>query len=296
MAYITKEKFLTKEWFKAYLLIVIGSFIMATGFVLFISPYKLAPGGVYGVAIVIHHIFNLPIGAIGLLIDIPLTLIAIKILGPRFGVKTVIGFVLLSAWVSLLEFTWGYEPLVENDPLLSSIFGALLLGFGLGLIFRSKASSGGSDIVAMILSKYTRLPVGQLLIAVDASIVLIALVVFDDWKIPLYSWIVIFITGKVIDAVIQGVNYEKTCIIVSEKSDEIKQKILTDLNRGGTVITAKGMYSGSEKEMIYTVVNNREVAMLEDFIREIDENAFMTVINANEIFGNGFRSFGSKKI
>ncbi|PLW94802.1 MAG: YitT family protein [Marinilabiliales bacterium] len=296
MAYITKEKFLSKDWFKAYLLIVIGSFIMAAGFVLFISPYKLAPGGVYGIAIMLHHLFELPIGVIGLAIDIPLTIIAIKILGPRFGVKTVVGFVLLSGWISLLEFSWGYEPLVEGDPLLSSIFGALLLGFGLGLIFRSKASSGGSDIIAMILSKYTRLPVGQLLIAVDASIVLVALVAFDDWKIPLYSWIVIFITGKVIDAVIQGVNYEKTCIIVSEKSTEIKEKILTDLNRGGTVIPAKGMYSGSEKEMIYTVVNRREVAMLEDFIREIDENAFMTVINANEIFGNGFKSYGDKQV
>lgn len=296
MAYITKEKFLSKIWFRAYLLIVVGSFIMAVGFVLFISPYKLAPGGVYGVAIVLHHLFELPIGAVGLIIDIPLTLIAIKVLGPRFGIKTVVGFVLLSAWITLLEFTWGYEPLVEGDPLISAVFGALLIGFGLGLIFRSKASSGGSDIVAMILSKYTKLPVGQLLIAVDAAIVLIALVAFDDWKIPLYSWIVIFITGKVVDAVIQGVNYEKTCIIVSDKSEEIKEKILKDLNRGGTVIPVKGMYSGTDKEMIYTVVNRREVAMMEDFIREIDDKAFMTVINANEIFGNGFKSYGESQV
>ena len=291
MSYVTKEKFLSAEWFRAYLLIVVGSFIMAAGFVFFISPYKLAPGGVYGIAIVLHYLINTPIGLVGICIDIPLTLIAIKILGPKFGVKTVVGFVLLSGWISLLEFTWGYEPLVEGDPLLSSIFGGLLIGFGLGLIFKSKASSGGSDIIAMILNKYTKIPVGQLLIAVDATIVMISLIAFDDWKIPLYSWIVIFITGKVVDAVIQGVSYDKTCMIITDKPEEVSKKILEDLNRGGTFIQAKGMYSGQQKDMIYTVVNRREVSILQDYIRQVDPNAFMTVIDANEIVGNGFKPF-----
>lgn len=294
MAYITREKFLSAEWFKVYLLIFVGSFIMAAGFVLFISPYKLAPGGVYGIAIVLHYLINTPIGLIGIAIDIPLTIIAIRVLGPKFGVKTVVGFTLLSAWISLLEFTWGYDPLVEGDPLLSSIFGGVLIGFGLGLIFKSKASSGGSDIVAMIINKYTKLPVGQLLIAVDASIVMISLIAFDDWKIPLYSWIVIFITGRVVDAVIQGISYDKTCMIITDKPDEVSRKILEDLNRGGTFIKARGMYSGQEKDMIYTVVNRREVAILQDFIRQTDPNAFMSVIDANEIVGNGFKPFSEK--
>jgi uncharacterized membrane-anchored protein YitT (DUF2179 family) len=295
MAYITKEKLFSVAWFKAYSMILIGSFIMAAGFVLFVSPYKMAPGGVYGIAIVLHYVLNLPIGLIGLAIDIPLTIIAIRILGPKFGIKTIAGFVLLSGWISLLEFTWGYQPLVEGDPLLSAIFGGLLIGFGLGLIFRSKASSGGSDIIAMILNKYTGVSVGQLLIVVDATIVLISLVAFDDWKIPLYSWIVIFISGKVVDAVIQGVSYDKTCIIISDKPDEIRDRILNDLNRGGTFIPAKGMYSGDDKRMIYTVVSRREVAMLQDYIREIDPSAFMTVIDANEIFGDGFKQLPDKQ-
>ncbi|PKP05093.1 MAG: YitT family protein [Bacteroidetes bacterium HGW-Bacteroidetes-6] len=294
MAYLTREKLFSAAWFKVYSMILVGSFIMAAGFVLFVSPYKLAPGGVYGIAIVLHYVLDLPIGLVGLAIDIPLTIIAIRILGPKFGVKTIAGFVLLSGWISLLEFTWGYEPLVEGDPLLSAIFGGLLIGFGLGLIFRSKASSGGSDIVAMILNKYTGISVGQLLIVVDAAIVMISLVAFDDWKIPLYSWIVIFISGKVIDAVIQGVSYDKTCIIISDRPDEIRDRILNDLNRGGTFIPAKGMYSGDDKRMIYTVVSRREVAMLQDYIREIDPAAFMTVIDANEIFGDGFKQLPEK--
>ena len=291
MSYVTKEKLFTKSWIQVWSLIIIGTFIMAVGFVLFISPYKLAPGGVYGVAIILHHIFGFPIGISGLLMDIPLTIIAIRILGPKFGVKTIFGFILLSGFITLLEFTWGYEPLVEGDALLSTIFGGVLVGLGLGLVFKSRASSGGSDIIAMILAKYTKLPVGQLLIFVDASIVMLGLLAFEDWKIPLYSWIAIFITGKMIDVVMQGISYDKTLFIISDKHEAIRDKIINDLQRGGTFIQAKGMYNGSEKQMIFTVVSRREMAILQNFIHNEDPQAFMTVIDANEIIGNGFKSF-----
>lgn len=296
MSYVTKEKPFTKSWLKVWSFIVVGTFIMAMGFVFFISPYRLAPGGVYGIAIILHHLFGFPIGISGLLMDIPLTLIGIRILGPRFGVKTIFGFILLSGFITLLEFTWGYEPLVEGDALLSSIFGGVLIGLGLGLVFKSRASSGGSDIIAMIIAKYTKLPVGQLLIFVDAAIVLLGLVAFEDWKIPLYSWIVIFITGKMIDIVMQGISYDKTIYIISDKHEAIRDKIINDLQRGGTFIQAKGMYNGLEKQMIFTVVNRREMAILQNFIYREDPNAFMTVIDANEIIGNGFKSFEQSQI
>lgn len=290
MAFVTKEKFLSKEWFVVYSLILIGTFIMAAGFVLFISPYKLAPGGVYGIAIILHHLFDFPIGLSALVMDIPLTILGIKILGPRFGIKTIVGFVSTSLWVSLLEFTYGYEPLVENDALLSAIFGGVLIGVGLGLVFKSRATSGGSDIIAMIFAKYTHLPIGQLLIMVDSAIVLLGLAAFGRWEIPLYSWIVIFISGKVIDIVLQGLDYDKTLFIVSNKQEEIRQKILVDLNRGGTILNGKGMYNGQDKSIIFTVVSRRELAVLKDFIHRIDPDAFLTVINANEILGKGFKS------
>jgi uncharacterized membrane-anchored protein YitT (DUF2179 family) len=291
MSYVTKDKMFSKSWVKAWSFIVIGTFIMAVGFVFFISPYRLAPGGVYGVAIILHHMFGFPIGLSGLVMDIPLTLLGIRILGPRFGVKTVFGFILLSGFITLLEFTWGYAPLVEDDALLSAIFGGVLVGLGLGLVFKSRASSGGSDIIAMILAKYTRMPVGQLLIFVDAAIVLLGLIAFEDWKIPLYSWIVIFITGKMVDVVLQGISYEKTLFIISDQHSAIRDKIINDLDRGGTFIQAKGMYNGEEKQMIFTVVSRREMAILQNFIHKTDPNAFMTVIDANEIIGHGFKSF-----
>jgi len=291
MSYVTKEKLFTKSWIQVWSLIIIGTFIMAVGFVFFISPYKLAPGGVYGIAIIFHHLFGFPIGISGLLMDIPLTILAIRVLGPKFGIKTIFGFVLLAAFITLLEFTWGYEPLVEGDALLSTIFGGVLVGLGLGLVFKSRASSGGSDILAMILAKYTKLPVGKLLIFVDAFIVLFGLLAFEDWKIPLYSWIAIFITGKMVDVVLQGVSYDKTLFIISDKHEAIRDKIINDLQRGGTFIQAKGMYNGSEKQMIFTVVNRREMAILQNFIHNEDPQAFMTVFEANEIIGNGFKSF-----
>jgi uncharacterized membrane-anchored protein YitT (DUF2179 family) len=294
------KKFFTKGWIKAYSLITIGSFILAAGFVLFITPYKIVPGGVFGISIVIHYmtkgVFSFapagfPIGTMGLILNVPLTILGIKILGPRFGIKTIIGLFLSSFFIDFLTYFWGDKPLVPNDAILSSIYGGVLIGFGLGLIFKSKATSGGSDIIAMIFAKYTRLPIGQLMIYVDSTIVLFGLVVFKDWKIPLYSWIVIYIAGKVIDATLEGVNYNKTLLIISDRYDEIRHKILFDLGRGGTLIKAEGMFEQKERKLIFTNVSRREVYILQDYIKEIDPKAFVTIIDANEIIGDGFKSF-----
>ncbi|MCD4724477.1 MAG: YitT family protein [Bacteroidales bacterium] len=294
MAFVTKEKLFSAKWFRAYSLILVGTFIMASGFVLFIAPHNIVPGGVYGISIVIHHYTGFPIGMTALVFDIPLTLIGIRVLGPRFGIKTVVGFVLTAVFVDALTYLWGVKALVPDDVLLSSIFGGVFIGLGLGLIFKSKATSGGSDIVAMIISKYTRQPLGQLMIYVDSVIVIVGLFAFQDWKIPLYSLIVIYISGRVVDLVLQGISYDKTLLIISEKHPEIRDKIINDLNRGGTFLKGEGMYNGTEKSIIYTVLNRRELAILQDFISRVDPDAFLTVINANEILGKGFKSLREK--
>ena len=132
------------------------------------------------------------------------------------------------------------------------------------------------------------------MIYVDSTIVILGLVVFGDWKIPLYSWITIYVTGKVIDVVLQGINYDKTLFIISDKYEEIRDKIINDLHRGGTYIPGKGMYNGAEKTIIYTVVNRMEQSVLEEFIHQVDPNAFVTVLEANEILGEGFKSLNEK--
>lgn len=292
--FLIKEKPFSRKWFLSYSLIITGAFILATSFVLFITPYKIVPGGVYGISIVMHYLLGTPVGLVALCFDIPLTLLGIKFLGPRFGMKTVVGFSLTALFTDTLTFFWGFEPLVKGDALLSSIFGGVLAGLGLGLIFKAKATSGGSDIIAMIIAKYTRLPMGLLMIYVDSAIVLVGLLVFRDWKIPLYSWIVIYITGKVIDVVLEGVSHDKSLFIISDKHEEIRDKILRNLDRGGTFIDGKGMYNLAEKRIIFTVVNRRELGILEEYIHEIDPKAFLTVTDATEILGEGFKSLKEK--
>ncbi|MDC1106169.1 YitT family protein [Prolixibacteraceae bacterium] len=304
MSFIPKQRLFSRQWFIDYGLILLGCFLMAIGYDYFISPHKIAPGGVYGIAIVLHHVTKgvfdafpegLPVGATGLVLNIPLTIAGIWILGPRFGIKTILGFAICSIMID--GITWlrvdGELPLV-NDVLLSSIFGGLLIGVGLGLIFKAKATSGGSDIIAMIIQKYSGWSLGKLMIIVDSAIVLIALVAFEDWRIPLYSWLVIYITGKAIDVTMEGMDYNKALIIVSKEYDKIKDHILIDLERGGTMLQGKGMYSDEEKQVIFTVITRREVPILEEHIHRIDPDAFITVMNASEILGEGFQSLTKK--
>jgi uncharacterized membrane-anchored protein YitT (DUF2179 family) len=294
MSFITKEKLFSRKWFIAYSLITIGAFIMAAGFVLFITPYKIVPGGVYGIAIILHHLFDFPVGLTAICFDIPITIIGTRILGPRFGVKTVVGFTLTAVFVDTLTFFWGDQPLVPDNGLLSSIYGGVLIGLGLGLIFKARATSGGSDVIAMIISKFNKMPPGQMIILVDSLVVLVGLFSFLDWVVPLYSLLTIFITGRVMDVVLQGISYDKTLFIISEQHQLIRDKIINDINRGGTYLQGKGMFGGHEKTIIFTNVNRREMAILQEYIRQVDPTAFMTVINANEVLGEGFRSLKDK--
>lgn len=305
MSFVPKVKLFSRKWFVDYALILAGSFILAAGFVFFITPHRIVPGGVYGIAIVVHYLSKgvfsfwpegIPIGLFGLILNIPLTWAGIRILGPKFGVKTITGFVLTSIFIDGITMLRpvGDAPLVD-DILLSCVFGGVLLGFGLGLIFKSRATSGGSDIIAMIIAKYTRISLGKLMIYVDSVIVLVGLVAFQDWAIPLYSWIVIFITGRAIDITLEGADYNKALFIISKEHEAVRRKILYDLERGGTYMKGTGLFTNEEKQMIFTVVSRRELAILEDYIGDIDPDAFITIMDTKEILGEGFQSLSSKK-
>ncbi|MCK4981168.1 MAG: YitT family protein, partial [Candidatus Delongbacteria bacterium] len=165
MGVYTGIKSFTKQWYIDMLYIVIGSLIMASGYVFFVVPYKIVPGGVYGIAIILHHTFGLPTGTTGLVLNIPLVIWGIKELGPKFGWKTILGMTLTSVAIDVMTYFWGDRPLViENELILSPIFGGLLIGGGLALIFRARATSGGTDIVAQIMNKHTGISMGQLII------------------------------------------------------------------------------------------------------------------------------------
>lgn len=303
--FLSIEKLSPKEILKDYSMILLGTFIMAIGFVVFVSPLKLAPGGVYGIAIILHHMFGFPIGLSGIALDIPLLIIGTLWLGPKFGMKTVVGIVSLSGFITLLERLYGYKPLIGlasnptiPDPAANFIIalcGGVFLGLGLGLIFKTRATSGGTDIIATITGKYLKhIPLGSILIGVDSIIVIFTLVAFDDWTIPLYSWLVIYVTGLVVDKVISGFSSGKAVIIISDKYDEIKTRILKDLNRGGTFLNGEGMYNRTEKKIIYTTISRKQLPQLIHFVHEIDAKAFLSVLDATDTLGEGFTPLKAK--
>ena len=291
------DKVKVKELVRDYCLILLGTAIMAVGYVVFVSPLKLAPGGVYGIAIILHHLFNFPIGLSGLCLDLPLLLIGTLWLGPKFGAKTVASVLALPAFISVLEYFYGYEPLV-SDPAATVIlvlFGSVLIGFGLGIIFKTRATSGGTDIIAMIIAKYVKhVSVGKLVIIVDSTVVLLSLIAFNDWTIPLYSWLVIYIEGIVIDKVVAGGQSGKAVMIISDKPEEIKDCILQKLQRGGTFIKGEGMYNHSDKKIIYTTVSRKQLPQLIHYVHETDPAAFLSVLEASEVLGTGFASLKEK--
>lgn len=294
MGFVVRYKPGTIKWLKAYSLIVIGALFIASGYVFFITPHKIVPGGIYGISIVLHYTFGTPVGLTALFFNIPLTIFGIKVLGPRFGVKTFVGFVLTSLIMDGLVMLYGNIALVPDDRLLSALYGGAVIGLGVGMLFKAKASCGGTDVMAMMLGKWTGKPLGQLMMAVDAVIVVFGSLIFADWAIPLYSLITIFLMGKVIDLVLQGMSYDKLAFIVADKHELIAKKIISDLGRGGTFLEAEGMFSGQNKKVIYVVLNRRELSMLQLFISENDPQAFMTILDADEILGEGFKSLSER--
>ena len=290
MSFVKRDVRFSRDWFLSYAGIALGSFVMAIGYVYFIVPYKIVNGGVFGIAIVAHHHWGLPVGVTGLVLNIPLVLWGIRELGPRFGLKTIVGMVLTSVMIDLLSWATG-DIALSQDPLISAIYGGVLIGIGLGLIFRARATSGGSDIVAQIATKHTRIPVGQTLMVVDSVIVVIGVATFRDVTLALYAVTAIFVTGKVIDAVVAGLQYLKTVVIISDQTEALREVILNRMGRGGTILKGEGMFTGHTKDVIYCAVNRRDLATLVSWVREIDPHAFMTIFNTQDVVGEGFKSF-----
>lgn len=299
MALTTKEKLFSKDFFIAYAYLIGGCFIFALGNVLFAEPYGFAPGGTYGLSIVFHHLWGWRTEVSALSMDIPLLIVGFIFLGGKFGIKTVVCTFIIPVFMSLVHKFYGFSALLEpeiterallEEQLLSAVFGGIVYGIGLGMIFKSRATSGGSDIIAMILHKYTHISLGTLVIIVDCTITLTTVVAFGDWRLPMYSWILIFIEGKVIDLVVEGAAVHKTLMIVSQETEKVRDLIINDINRGATIIEARGGYKGDSRQIIYTILTRREMMILRHHLRTIDPQAFVNIIDSKEILGRGFKA------
>ena len=294
----------TFDWWKSWIMILLGCTILAAGFVYFINPYNIVPGGVYGTSVVLHHLFpSIQVGTFGYMLDVPLMLLSIIIFGGGFGARTVIAALTTPDIMTYLSYDdiTKQSPAtlldgkidLSNDIMLASICGAVLIGVGVGLVVRNQATTGGSDIVAMILQKYFKLKFSSGILLVDSMVVLFGIIVLQDWKLPLYSLITIFISTRLIDYVIDGASYDKLLFINTDgkHTDELRNLILYDIQRGGTYIKASGMYTGADKEMIFLVVSRTQVVSVQNKIKKIDPRAFLVVVDAYDTYGEGFKPF-----
>ncbi len=293
-----KNKPLSFRWFMSWGAILLGSAILALSFVLFITPYKIIPGGVFGIGIILNSFFpDIQVGTFGLCLDIPLLILAFFTLGSGVGAKTIFSAIatplLMNLFTSMIgsspETIFGGAMNLSNDILLSSIFGGATMGVGLGFIFANHGTSGGTDIISMIITKYSRIQLSKAIIMVESCVILIGLVIFGDWKLPLYSVVTIFTLTRVIDYMLEGVSSDKLLFIISDKYDDIRGFIFEDLQRGGTFIKAEGMYTKEEKNIIFVVINRKQLPIFQSRLKGIDPHAFMVVVEAHETLGEGFK-------
>lgn len=309
------EKTRVKEQVYAYLLLILGSALFAVGDVMFVNPYLMAPGGTYGLSNVLNTVWPWKISLYAICMDVPLLIIGTWVLGPRFGIKTIISTFLIFGFTFLLETVWGYNPVIHDgaildhsieglsmvqiphdggwfmpDYFLNTMVAGLIYGVAIGLIFKSGATSGGSDIISMILHKYTKISLGTLVMIVDSCITLTTLIAFGDIRLPIYSILLIVIEGKIIDIVVDGLKSYKTVFIVTDQVDVVKNFILNDMHRGGTCFAGMGLYQGVERKMIYVTLERPDLVKLKTNLRRLDPKAFVNVIDSSEIMGMGFKA------
>lgn len=299
-----------------------GCSVMGTGFVLFVNPYNFVPGGVYGMGIVLHNIFpSIQVGTFGYMFDIPLMIIAMLVFGGQFGTRTVLAALFTPGFMNVLtrlvypdaaavesldpSLLLGGRLDLSNDLLLTCVIGAVVIGVGQGIVVRQQATTGGTDIVAMLLQKYAGIKFSTGIFLADGFVVLSGLVVIGfglgtgdadpkGWMLTLYSLITIYITSRVIAYMLNGASYDKLLFIISNRHEDLKRFIIEDLDRSATYIKAKGMYTDAPRDMIFLVVSRKEVHLVQHQIREIDPRAFVVVTDAYETFGEGFKQFPDK--
>ncbi len=309
-------------WWRSWFLIFLGCSVMGAGFVFFVNPYNFVPGGVYGMGIVLHNIFpSIQVGTFGYIFDVPLMLTALLVFGGQFGTRTVLAALYTPGYMNILtrlvypdaaavesldpSLLLGGRLDLSNDLLLTCVIGAVVIGVGQGIVVRQQATTGGTDIVAMLLQKYAGIKFSSGIFMADGFVVLSGLAVIgfglgtgepvaNGWMLTLYSLITIYITSRVIAYILDGASYDKLLFIISDHHEELKRFVIEDLDRSATYIKSRGMYTDKERDMVFLVVSRKEVLAVQHKIKEIDPRAFVVVTDAYETFGEGFKQFPDK--
>lgn len=281
--------------FKDILAIIFGAGIFSFGIYFLVIPFHFYEGGATGITLITYYLFKIPVSIMNLLINIPLFVLAWKLLGKKSLYLSLLGTFSVSAWMAIFEampLSHRYHHFIfeafKGDILLACIASGVVLGLGLGIIFNAGGTTGGTDILARIFNKYTSLSMGKLMLIVDAIVLITVVVVFQDVRTAMYTLFFILIDTLVIDLIGEGGFAGKGFLIVTSKPEEIAKKVSDDLGRGITFIRGMGYYSRKDLDIVYCVVSRNEMKQMKDIINQIDPFAFITISEAHEILGEGF--------
>ena len=277
------------QWAIDTVKILVGCALFGFGFSVFLAPSGLNAGGLSGLGMIFVEFFHIGmVGGITAIVNIPLFLLAIFLLGKKFVLGSLVGMLAISTFIDLFTLI----PPVQLEPLLCALYGGILAGGGLGIVFVTGASTGGSDIIIRILKmRWRHIPIGVINVAFDLTVAVLTGVVFQDVACMLYSGVAIFITGKVIDVVVYSFDYSKVALIITDRYKEVADRIAVQLDRGATFLKGEGTYTGKERMVILTAVKKQQLAELKSLVVEIDPNAFVIVQEAHQVLGDGFSRY-----
>lgn len=265
---------------------ILGAFIMAVGVSLFLLPNQLSSGGIAGIATITYYLFHIPMGTMILLINVPLFLFSIFKIGKNFFIKSLIGTISLSAFIDILDKV---EPLTQ-DRFLACVYGGIIIGVGTAILLKANSSTGGTDLVSYVAREYKpTIRSSNIIMLLDIIIVTLNMIFFKEIEIGLYSAIAIYLMGKIIDILFEGIYFTKLMIIVSDKNEEISRQIEEKVQRGTTGLYGKGMYTGKEKLVLMCAASRGDISKIKVVARKIDPNSFIVITNSREVVGLGFK-------
>ena len=274
--------------------IIIGDILFALGFNLFLQPNGLNAGGLSGLAMVLVHFLGFgTVGAVTAVVNLPLFIIGGKKLGKNFFFGSLLGMIFLSLSIDLLAWL----PIPKVEPLIAALYGGVICGVGLGIVFSGGSTTGGSDIVVRLLKlRYRHVPIGIINICFDLCVAALTGLAFQDVNSALYSGVAIFVTGNVVDAVVYRFDYSKVALIISPRYEEISKVITTQLERGATYLKGQGVYMGNDTKVILTAVKKQQLPELKRMVSEIDPDAFVIVQEAHQVLGDGFSRYSKEEL
>ena len=281
-----------KDYLWEYFLIIVGSVLYAAGLRFFFYPNDIIAGGVTGIAMIINYLTDIPVGVMNLIINIPLFIWAWKGFGLKFIVGSFVATVLSSVFVDLYAY---FGIVATENMLLAAIYGGVLNGLGLGLVYRAGDTTGGIDIVAkFVRRKYPYMNFGTIILILDIIIYAAFAIIFNEFEAAMYAVIAMFVVTRVIDLVLYGLGTSKVCYIISDESEKLKNAITATLGRGVTLLKGEGAYTGRAKNVILCVIKKTQITQVRKIVKNVDVHAFLIVTDARDVFGNGFENIASE--